>query len=123
MELLTTYNMTTLIGAAKTASYNVFNAWYGAICTKYGITPLADPTTFFTGAASFPAFKAIHADLISTPRFSDLDSAYTTTKAMYDLGTFIALAPTNTQTSFKTWQEIVRAGALTVPTAAMLAEV
>ena len=123
MELLTNANLTTLIGTAKTNTYAAFGAWYAAICTKYGITPLADPTTYFTGTASFPAFMSLHSDLTRTPMISELITTYNDTKTAYDLGTFIALAPTATQTSYNTWKEIVRLSATAVPSAAMLAEV
>jgi len=125
MELLTTYNMTTLIGTAKTATYAAFNAWYQAICTKYSITPEADPTDYFDGTLSATALDTfISVNRIShTPMISELVKTYNDTKSAYDLGAFIALAPTNTQTSFKTWKEIVRLSAVTVPSTTWLNEV
>ncbi len=47
-----TYNITTLIGSAKTNGLAYFTAWYNSICAALGITPIATPGDFFAPSTS-----------------------------------------------------------------------
>jgi hypothetical protein len=128
-----TYNITTLIGSAKTNGLAYFTAWYNSICAALGITPIATPGDFFAPSTSgdyvdFGAFltsvqSPLYAGLATGSQVQMLQGNYAVVSKLYSLAAFAALAPTTIRVSDETYDWLNNIINIPMPTDDQLAVV